>query len=238
MSVPGGPNLPPDNVSAGTPLAYVRWTSALAPKDYYQKTLHQLETAWASPADRWNAVLLLRGLRMRLELSPAQLGAFLPNLVKLNKGNVGIHTKFVDVVSVGRLSQVGKSLGISKIAANPAHLDVDWFNDPLPHWWNDPGFNAVQAEKDLTRELLWFLEDSLGLARSQPLPTAPWSWPPGTPPNDWADLVKTAAPPNAAAGYAQIKLEWHMGKNSGLVCGATTNTFWVGTPKPARFYDF
>ena len=232
MSIPG----PPPGMSARTPgsAAYRTWSSAPNPPTYHQQILGDLADRLGGNVSRWHAVLMLRVLRLkqdRFHVSQSDFAPLAPRPFSLFMGTPWVATMCQAVYSRGRLSEVGIRLGCSSIAADPLHIDIDWFGDePLPAWWN-PAIAAGDAERTATVGLLHFLEESLGLAKSVADP-ASWSWPAGTNRRaPWAEnVVKSIAPP-IQAGFEALLLEWHEGESSTFATGSSGATFWFSTPK-------
>lgn len=163
----GGPP-PPTTTIAGFP-PFILW-NGIAGAANFSATLQQMNTQWSAPQTRWTAICMLRLVRLALN-------GVEPDFIQLKK----LPYSFRQVYRVGRLSEVAVQTGVADIAANPLHIDIDWFGDgpALDNWWNVPagvGFGH-QAEVLATQMLLHFLEASMNLAPSglHPVGAAPSS---------------------------------------------------------------
>ena len=230
MSVPPGP--PDRNGTSGAGVPFVIWTSKPSANNH-QTTLEQLVESLDDPEGRWEAILMLRVLQLRLH--PA-IAVAANDFQRIGKGSRG--RKLRAVFGRGRLSEVGR-YGSSRIRNNQIHIDEDWFGTgtPFSHWWNSNQFDSGAAEKEATRGLLHFLEATLNLAPSAPDPTTPWSWPAGVENSaDWVTLANTVPAPDVSAS-PHVILEWHEGENPhALACGQdlTNVRFWYSTPEHNR----
>lgn len=234
MSLPGPPPAENGVTAAGTPIRI--WSSAPDDEEYYQEILGELADRFSARQARWDAVLMLRLLRLRLHnvAMPAVDFLYLRTATWLAGGTPrkrALARKCLAVYSKGRLSEVGVQLGCPHIVAYPLHIDVDWYgSDPLPHWW-DAMLTGLEAEMESARGNLHFLEESFGLAPS-PIDPAGWSWPVGTTGDIWAEKLVKSVAPGIADGFARLVMEWHEGEAPGdFKCKSDGAKFWYATPR-------
>lgn len=221
MSLPDPP--PGGGGPAGAQL--LKTSGPDAPGQEHEETLGQFVAQTTPRPARWEAVKLLRLLRLVLEGQPIQPQA-LPGLTYRQRA----------VIRAGRLSEAAIQVAMQKVVDNPEHLDRDWFGSAGINWWANPLADGT-AEKAVVTGVLHYLERSLGLGESGPA-TNQWSWPAGTVTAGryWWDLLTDAAvAPAAGAGFNNLRVDWHVGASATVECSiSAANVLVMNTPRNSR----